>query len=115
MKMSHDSPFDTGLQLERTLLAWRRTYLALAVTGAVGSRLIGEVFGSLAVIFGVFCVGAAAGGYLRVLVRYRRANASLVATGRLLTDGVAQLLSLASLLLIWAGALVYVCTSISMV
>jgi uncharacterized membrane protein YidH (DUF202 family) len=53
-------PNDAGLQLERTQLAWRRTCLALAVAGALAARFGGDLVGSVSIVFGVACVGAAA-------------------------------------------------------
>lgn len=38
-------PLDSGLQLERTELAWRRTGLALATASLVGARLLPVALG----------------------------------------------------------------------
>lgn len=43
-------PFDSGLQPERTALAWRRTALAIAVGALVAVRLLPELFGVWSII-----------------------------------------------------------------
>lgn len=43
-------PFDIGLQLERTALAWRRTSLAFAAATLVGMRLLAESIGAWALL-----------------------------------------------------------------
>ena len=60
----HDSPFDTGLQVERTLLAWRRTALALAVVSAVGTRITAPLIGWPAIAAGATGIGLAMVAYL---------------------------------------------------
>ena len=101
-------PFDPGLQPERTLLAWRRTCLALAVASAVVVRFAGEAIGVVAAILGIAGVATAAAGYVRASVRYRRAHEGLTGSGELPIDGLALALVTLALLLIAAGAAAYV-------
>jgi len=69
--------FDSGLQPERTELAWRRTVLAVTVGALVALRLLPGVLGSWAVGAGI--VGLALAALLWVLA-HRRARS----TGRAL-------------------------------
>jgi uncharacterized membrane protein YidH (DUF202 family) len=101
-------PFDPGLQPERTLLAWRRTCLALAVASAVVVRFAGEAIGVVAAVLGVGGVAAAAAGYIRASARYRRAHEGLTGAGELPIDGLALAFVTLTLLLIGAGAAIYV-------
>jgi uncharacterized membrane protein YidH (DUF202 family) len=102
------APFDPGLQPERTLLAWRRTCLALAVASAVVVRFAGEAIGVAAAVLGIVGVATAAAGYARASVRYRRAHEGLTSSGELPIDGLALGLVALTLLLIAGGAAVYV-------
>ena len=88
MSGAPDRVFDSGLQAERTALAWRRTALAMAV-GAVGmGRLAVPAFGVLALLV------AGVGLVQSVLVaaassrRYAVVHASLTTRGDL--TGVRQ-------------------------
>ena len=103
-----DSPFDPGLQPERTLLAWRRTCLALAVARAVVVRFAGESLGAPAAVLGIAGVATAAAAYIRASRRYRRAHEGLTRSNELPIDGLALALMTLTLLLISAGALAYV-------
>jgi uncharacterized membrane protein YidH (DUF202 family) len=103
-----DSPFDPGLQPERTLLAWRRTCLALTVASAVVVRFAGESMGASAALLGVAGVATAAAAYIRAARRYRRAHEGLTHNSELPIDGLALALMTLTLLLICAGAVVYV-------
>ena len=103
-----DSPFDPGLQPERTLLAWRRTCLALAVVSAVLVRFAGETLGASAALLGVAGVATAAAAYIRAARRYRRTHEGLIRDSELPIDGLALALLTLTLLLICAGALAYV-------
>lgn len=73
---------DAGLQAERTVLAWRRTGLAMALAAVVAGRLAVPVFGVVALVLtGVgllqaVAVAAAAGR------RYGAMRQSLDAVGR---------------------------------
>lgn len=76
-----DKPSDSGLQAERTSLAWIRTTLALAVTLLVTARLLAHELSPLALAVGgggiAFCLGILAVGHLR----YRRTHALLSSEG----------------------------------
>lgn len=100
-------PFDRGLQPERTLLAWRRTCLALAVGGALGLRLTSHL-GVAVALAGVACIVAATAAGVAADGRYRRMHLSLLATGwhaegavpLALLAGAALLLALCALLVV---------------
>ncbi|WP_309615435.1 DUF202 domain-containing protein [Salinibacterium sp.] len=79
--------FDPGLQPERTLLAWRRTALSLALASAVGMRIAVGEFGAAAVVVGSAGVLLSIAGYLGASIRYRRIYRSLAADGVLATGG----------------------------
>lgn len=91
-----DSPFDEGLQPERTLLAWRRTCLSLAIGGAIAVRLATPTIGPFVILAGIACVGAAVGGALAASKRYRRMHLSLVSTGAHTEGALAMALTASS-------------------
>lgn len=103
-----DSPYDEGLQPERTLLAWRRTALALAVAGIVAVRFGMDVFGVAALVICIIAVLLATGAYVAALHRYRRAHRGLTTSGELWTGGTSALLLSLSVLVIGGGCLAYV-------
>ena len=70
--------FESGLQPERTLLAWRRTCLVLALGVAVSIRfgaIADPLMALLAGVPGLALVGAA---YALTSIRYHRATRALV-------------------------------------
>lgn len=67
---------DPGLQPERTVLAWRRTLLAVAVGAAVSVRVLAPALGEAAIVTGVG--GVVAAGVLWVLARRRHALAAVI-------------------------------------
>jgi uncharacterized membrane protein YidH (DUF202 family) len=83
------TPYDPGLQPERTLLAWRRTCLALGVAAAVAVRFAAEVVGPVAVVLGAVGIGTALAAYGVAARRYRASHERLTATGELPVDGAA--------------------------
>ncbi|WP_062380491.1 DUF202 domain-containing protein [Demequina pelophila] len=80
--------FDAGMQPERTLLAWRRTCLAIGVGGAAAARYGGTVVGVPAVVAGLLGLALAGAAYLFAARRYRRAHRHLVDRGVLAHDGL---------------------------
>lgn len=70
--MTHDS----GLQPERTALAWRRTVLALAVGALVSVRVLPSVLGDWTIVTGLAGVAAAAGLWIAARSRAARVDAA---------------------------------------
>ncbi|MEJ5914538.1 DUF202 domain-containing protein [Pseudokineococcus sp. 1T1Z-3] len=70
--------FDPGAQPERTLLAWRRTALALGVGSAAVVRFVTPEVGLLAVVAGVLGVVLCGAAYAATASRYRHVTARLV-------------------------------------
>jgi hypothetical protein len=84
------APFDPGLQPERTLLAWRRTTLSLALVSAIGLRLTVQELGAPALVAGALGIAFASFGYLAASARYRRAHLRLTSDARLPNGGFAM-------------------------
>ena len=102
-----DSPFDSGLQVERTLLAWRRTTLSVAVVSAAGVRFTGPAVGVAAIALGAAGVLLALAAYLFTGVRYRQIHRSLQRSARYPTNGWVPTALAAATLLLGALALTY--------
>lgn len=102
-----ENPFDEGLQPERTLLAWRRTALALAIACAVGLRLTVPDFGALAVVAGVLGVVLSLVAYVGATVRYRRAHRSLVDSSTLSTGGLTMTAVAATAVVLGIAAMIW--------
>lgn len=81
-----DRPFDAGLQLERTSLAWRRTALALSVASLAALRIMPDVLGVWALV--PTGVGAAASVAALFLAHrsYRRIHTALTSSETWRTD-----------------------------
>lgn len=82
-----NAPFDSGLQLERTLLAWRRTWLALGVGVAVAVRYGNSLLPPTSFWLGLFGLGAITVAYLASANRYRSANRILLSVPSSLPTG----------------------------
>ena len=107
--MITDWPFDPGLQPERTLLAWRRTALAIAAAGVTASWLMLNQLHEFAVAAGALGLGLSLFAYLIASRRYRQVHAALHATERLPERGAWPQLALAlSVAVLAAASVVYV-------
>lgn len=96
------TPYDPGLQGERTALAWTRTALALALAGAFVTRLTVERGGILALALGVIAVALSVVMGVLARARYDNTSASLHESGALLSDG--RILAVAAGGVLAAGA-----------
>lgn len=104
--MTEDRVWDTGLQPERTRLAWQRTALALLATGLVVARFVGHHHVALGVVIAAAaCVLAGAIGILSTR-RYDSLTRRLEAE-RPLPGGVVNLLTTLTFLVVGVGATLY--------
>ena len=87
-----DRPFDRGLQAERTLLAWRRTCLAIAVGNAVAIRYLWDTLGLAAAALGIAGLILSVIALVAVNFRYTRTHRGLIAEGTLTTGARLPLL-----------------------
>jgi len=98
------SIFDSGLQPERTLLAWRRTCLAFVTANLIALRFTIELAGAVAVMIALAGTALALAAYALAAVGYRRATASLIRDGVLDRSALPLLLATASTLLLGVAA-----------
>lgn len=96
--LPHERPFDVGLQAERTLLAWQRTCLSLAVGNTVAIKYLSELLGLWATAVGIAGVALSVAAWTIARLRYRRAHLGLVRDARLVSSGRLPLLVAASVL-----------------
>ncbi|REJ08239.1 DUF202 domain-containing protein [Microbacterium bovistercoris] len=82
-----DRPFDVGLQTERTLLAWRRTCLALAVGNAAAIKYLSDALGLWATLIGFLGLVLSVVAWVLCTIRYRRAHGGLVREEGLIVSG----------------------------
>ncbi|GAB3128226.1 DUF202 domain-containing protein [Glaciibacter psychrotolerans] len=101
--MSTETPFDPGLQPERTYLAWQRTVLALAVACAVSVRFTADRFGVPAIVLGIGGIGLALAAYIATYRGYRRTHRALTDTAQLHGRGAWRLALLAASTLFLGG------------
>ncbi len=102
-----DAPFDAGLQAERTLLAWRRTCLSLAVAALLVIKLGAAILGFVAGVVGIAVLALAAVAYTVSAARYRRvhrevsAERALPSASGAVTAIAASVLAIAVALAAW--------------
>ena len=108
-----DQPFDPGLQLERTLLAWRRTALAVAVVSAAMIRLSTPVIGWVAVLVGSCGITLTVTAYVAMGVRYRRVHLSLTQNAGYSSNGWPATTLAAAVTLLGLAALAYVLATLA--
>ncbi|MHA7154855.1 DUF202 domain-containing protein [Arthrobacter sp. TMN-50] len=102
--MSHATPTDTGLQPERTTLAWGRTLLALVVCGVLFGRWVPQ-YGWFALILITALLLAALGIYVSQQVRYRRSLKGM--SSGVLTADVAPIIVTSAVVMAVGAAGIY--------
>lgn len=100
---------DSGLQSERTYLAWQRTGLSFAALGALLVHVAGGVRQPFADLPGLFGLAAGAVILLRGLLRYRVIVAAARGEGQAASPRVIRAVALAAIVLT-VGGLVIVAT-----
>jgi uncharacterized membrane protein YidH (DUF202 family) len=99
-------PWDSGLQNERTGLAWQRTMLAGLTCGLLVARLLAEVSVVLAVLTGLVALLTTAGLGWIAISRFR-SNSHALHARRPIGDGRPQLLISFVVALTAMGALLF--------
>lgn len=99
--------WDSGLQPERTRLAWQRTALALLSAGLIVARIVGHHHLTAGVAIAASATVLAGVTGVLSTRRYRRANLRLHAEHPL-PGGVINLLMTLAFLVVAVGALVFV-------
>lgn len=84
--------FDPGLQPERTLLAWRRTLLAVTVAGLIGLRLLPASLGAWSLPLPLLLLVAVLILHIASERRFRRVYTALAATRTPPTAGTLALI-----------------------
>ncbi len=93
---------------ERTLLAWRRTALAIVVGFAVATRFLMEPLGPVVIVGGLAGIALAVAAYLAASIRYRRTRQAVQAEAVLPAAGGALALIAAAVALLAIAALAVV-------
>ena len=99
-------PWDSGLQNERTGLAWQRTMLAGLTCSLLVARLLAEISVVLAMLLGVVALLTTAALSWMAIFRFRSHSQALHA-GQALGDGRPQLLISVVVGLTALGALLF--------
>lgn len=97
---------DAGLQSERTYLAWQRTGLAFAASGALLVHVAGGLRHPLGVLPGLFGLLASAVIFAGALVRYRSTVAAALGRGAAASPAALSAAALAASVLSVTGLLV---------
>lgn len=105
--MNRSELFDRGAQPERTLLAWGRTCLALAVVVAVLVKVLAEAVDPVAIGLTVFGLALPLATWLLAVARYRRVHRELTRPGSTLPAGGAAMAA-ATLAAVLCGCLALV-------
>lgn len=102
---------DPGLQPERTLLAWRRTSLSLAIGVTLAARYALELSAFLAIIGAAGGLAAVALAYVLTARRYRRVRTSFHDPVATLASGGRSVTVLSAMaIIVCAAAAVFVVT-----
>ncbi len=109
--MTQPTSFASGLQPERTALAWRRTTLSLLLGSVVSFRLLSPAIGAWSALVG--CIGLLVTGIVWVLAgrRQRRAVAAVDGSAELPGGGLLFFLCVSTALAAAVGV-IYVVRSI---
>lgn len=101
--MQTEAPFDSGLQPERTYLAWQRTVLALAIACIAAVRFTADRFGVVAILLGLGGLGLALAAYIATYRGYRLTHRELTDTAQLRQRGAWPLVFLAASTVLLGG------------
>ena len=104
------TPFDPGLQPERTALAWRRAALSLAIGSLACGRLLGPAVGGLAWLLAVVGVALGAGLLLAASRRAAMIDRTLHTYGDLAAGPGAGLLATVAVAAVLVGVVGLVVT-----
>ncbi len=86
--MTTPDMFNSGLQSERTLLAWRRTAISLLVGSLLSYRILGPVIGWWSIVVGTLGLVVTAAIWLLARRRSRRSAGALTSGGLLPGGGL---------------------------